>query len=52
MSGKDWISLDSGRIYRVKSKGPSTDPCGTPQVTGIGEDSDSPICTEEERFER
>jgi hypothetical protein len=49
VSSAYWRILDvttSGRsiIKIVKNKGPSTDPCGTPEVTSINDD-EAPSCT-------
>ena len=32
------IAAETPLMYIKKSSGPSTDPCGTPDITGRGED--------------
>ena len=39
-------------MYRINSSGPSTEPCGTPQVIGKQVDFVFPICTYCDLFER
>ena len=36
---------ESGAVYKVKSKGPKTDPCGTPELQKVDADVDESIRT-------
>jgi len=53
LSAYSWCNRPHDRIrelisavYRIQSKGPKTDPCGTPKRAGTQQDLEEPTTTE------